>query len=144
MPVIKVWCLPLNQSESDLNHLHRTIVKAVTAIKELGLQDENDMTCLFPSDLMSYGLGEEIIIEINGLFEKPERTVKVHQRLAASVGAAVKKLYPGAKVECFVTSFDPYQGFWTSTELTAKKEESEDDGLNYFCGVESGSRDSNR
>lgn len=144
MPVIKVWCLPLDQSESDLNQLHRTIVKAVTAIEELGLRDENDMTCLFPPDRMSYGLGEEIIIEISGLFEQPERTVEVRRRLAASVGTAVKKLYPDAKIECFVASFNPAQGFWVSAELAPKKKDPWDDGLNYFCGVESGPRDPNR
>lgn len=114
MPVIKVWCLPADQSEEKLNDLHQSIVSAVISIPELGLKDENDMTCLFVPDLMSYGLGEEIIVEISGLFEKPERTDEVRQRLAENVGSNVKKLYPDAKVECFVSSFNPINGFWTS------------------------------
>jgi len=114
MPVIKVWCLPKDQSEDDLNRLHKSIVKAVVSVSELGLKDENDMTCLFVPDLMSYGLGEEIIVEIGGIFEKSERTDEVRQRLAMSVGKSVSALYPRAKVECFVSAFILRQGFWTS------------------------------
>jgi hypothetical protein len=114
MPVIKLWCLPAGQSEDDLRKVHKTVVAAVTAVPELGLKDETQMTCLFPPDLMTYGLGEEIIIEIGGLFEKPERTQDVRQRLAEGVGSAVHALYPNAKVECFIQTFNPNTGFWTS------------------------------
>ena len=114
MPVIKAWCLPSGQTEDDLNLLHQSIVRAVLSVPELGIKSQNDMTCLFPPDLMRYGLGEEIIIEIGGLYEKPERTQEVRQQLAKSVGEAVKKLYSKAKIECFIATFDPSQGFWTS------------------------------
>jgi hypothetical protein len=116
MPIIKVWCLPANQTEEDLNKLHRTIVAAVVSVSELKLKDQNDMIMLFPPDLMQYGLGTEIIIEIGGLFEKPERTEEVRQRLAKTVGLEVHNLYPRAKVECSIQSFNPNQGFWTSAE----------------------------
>lgn len=116
MPVIKAWCLPSGQTEDDLNLLHQAIVKAVVSVTELGIKNQNDMTCLFPPDLMQYGLGKEIIIEIGGLYEKPERTPEVRQRLAKNVGEVVKKLYPKAKVECFIATFNPDQGFWTSEE----------------------------
>ncbi|MBU1102822.1 hypothetical protein KJ853_04200 [Patescibacteria group bacterium] len=87
------------------------------------------MTCLFPPDLMLYGLGEEIIVEIDGLFAKPERTLEVCHRLAACVGSAIKNLYPKAKVECFITNFYPAQGFWTSAKPTV-----------FICQVFSGCR----
>lgn len=114
MPIIKVWCLPASQSEDGLRILHKTIVHAVVSVSKLGLKDQNDMTCLFPPDLMKYGLGEEIIIEVSGLFEKPERTGEVFQELAKNLGESVHALYPDAKVECFIQSFNPTQGFWTS------------------------------
>lgn len=115
MPIIKIWCLPPQQTEQDLNRLHQAIVTAVVGVTELGLKDETEMTCLFVPDLMAYGLGDEIIVEITGLFEKPERTKEVLQRLAENVGKAVQKLYPETnKVECLVYSFNPKQGFWTS------------------------------
>ena len=122
MPVIKVWCLPPGQSEDDLNRLYQNIVEAAVSVTELGLRGGKDITCLFPPDLMQLGLGEEIIIEIGGLFQKPERTPEVRQRLARSVGESVKRLYPKAMVECFVRTIDPSQGFWTSASAEEKKE----------------------
>ncbi len=116
MPVIKVWCLPSGQTEAYLNRLHGEIVAAVISVAELGLHSEKDMTCLYPPDLMKYGLGEEIIVEISGLFEKPERTKDVLQRLAKKVGEVVMDLYPEARAECFVTTVDPFQGFWSGAK----------------------------
>ena len=115
MPVIKVWCLPPNQDERKLKLLHERIVKAVVSIKVLGLKNENDMTCLFVPDLMQYGLGTEIVVEIFGLFEKPERTQSVLDQLAFLVGKAVSESYPSTKkVECFVYPFNrKAQGFWS-------------------------------
>ena len=113
MPVIKVWCLP-QMTEEQLNKLHKNIVHAVVGITELGLKDESDMTCLFPPDMMRYGLGEEIIVEVTGLFEKPERSKNVRRLLAAMLGLRVKEIFPNAHIECFIYPFHPEQGFWSS------------------------------
>ncbi len=115
MPVIKVWCLPSGLTEKQLNHLHQEILRSVVSISELGIKDQNDVTCLFvPDYLMFYSLQKEIIIEVCGLYDKPERTKEVKQRLAENIGRSVKNLYPKAKVECFILTFDPKQGFWVS------------------------------
>lgn len=116
MPVIKVWCLP-SMEEERLNALHQAVVRGVCGVSELGLKDENDMTTLFPSDLMKFGLGTDIIVEITGLDDKPERTQEVRNRLAHNVGGAVREFFPEAKVECFVHPFNHDQnGFWSSHE----------------------------
>jgi hypothetical protein len=115
LPVIKVWCLP-PQTEDELNRLYQAILEAVLSITELRLYDKKAVTVLFPSDMMQYGLGEEIIIEIGSLFKKPERTAEVRQRLAKAVGVAVKKLFPAAMVECSVETIDPSEGFWSSAD----------------------------
>ncbi|MFH1169945.1 MAG: hypothetical protein V1704_00015 [Candidatus Vogelbacteria bacterium] len=115
MPVIKVWGLPANQSEDNLRILHGSIVAAVVELKELGLYSENDMTVLFPPDRMSYGLGDEIIVEIDGLFQRRERTDDVIRRLAKEVGSTISFLYPQAKVECFVQTCYEDRGFWQSS-----------------------------
>ena len=116
MPVIKVWCLPA-QNEAQLRELHQTIVAAVISVSELKLKDENDMTCLFPPDQMQYGLGSEVIVEVTGLFAKRNRTPQIKKRLAKRLGEAVKGLYPNAKVECFVSTFNPKpEGFWSSDQ----------------------------
>lgn len=114
MLVIKVWCLPLME-EKRLNALHKAIVRGVCGVSELGLKDENDMTTLFPSDLMKYGLGTDIFVEITGPDDKPERTQEVRNHLARKVGGAVREFFPGAKVECCVQPFNHDQsGFWSS------------------------------
>jgi hypothetical protein len=101
--------------EDKLNDLHQAIVGAVSCVTELGLKDENDMTTLFPSDLMKYGLGTDIIVEITGLDDKPERTHDVLKRLAKNTGEAVSSFFPDAKVECFVHPFNHSQnGFWST------------------------------
>lgn len=116
MPVIKVWCLP-EMEEAKLNDLHQAIVGAVSGVVELSLKDENDMTTLFPSDLMKYGLGTDIIVEITGLDDKPERTHDVLKRLAKNTGESVSSFFPDAKVECFVHPFNHNQnGFWSTHE----------------------------
>lgn len=115
MPVIKVWCLPAELKEDDLRQLHRQMVNAVVSVRELGLKDQNDMTILFPVDMMKYGLGEEIIVEVE-MFERPERAPEVKKRLVANLGFVLKMHFPKAKVEVGpVKTFNPEtDGFWFS------------------------------
>jgi hypothetical protein len=97
-----------------ISALRLAIPKVVADIKELRLRQE-DVICLFPSDLIGRGCTAPIIIEVIGLFEKPERTDEVRQRLAKELGLAVKKLVPDAEpIECFISPFNPKQGFWSS------------------------------
>ena len=59
--------------------------------------------------------GEEIIVEIGGLYEKTERTKEVQDKLAAAVGKVIKETYPEAKVKVFVSTFNPTtSGLWQS------------------------------
>lgn len=114
MPVIRVNCLP-EQTEDQMRNLHQKIVAAVTSISELGLKSQNDMTCLFPGDMMKYGLGEEIVVEVFGLFIERERTIAVRTRLAEAIGKAIHDLFPESMVEVFVIPFDQFaEAFWSS------------------------------
>lgn len=79
------------------------------------------MTVLFPPDMMKFGLGSEIIIEVTGLFKKPGRTARIRNQLAKQLGAAIETHFPKAKVECFIGPFDPKQGFWTNRPKRASK-----------------------
>ena len=125
MPVIKVWCLP-KVGERKFNQVFKGIVSAVESVPELGLKGEKDMTVLFPTGMMKYGLGTEIIVEVTGLFVKPERTRGVRQRLAQAIGDTVKGLFPKAMVECFVFPFNPTQGFWTNTRIGRRRNKLEE------------------
>jgi hypothetical protein len=129
MPVVKVWCLP-KLSQKKLEYLFVEIVRAVKKFPELNVKGERDMVVLFPTDAMKYGLGSEIIVEVTGLFVKPELTDGVRQRLAQALGITIKGLFPKAMVECFVYPFDPAQGFWMNPRMGRRhkptKQEMED------------------
>lgn len=112
IPIIKVWCLP-KVGQRQLNKLFRSIVAAVESVTELGLKGSNSVTILFPQDMMNYGLGTVIIIEVT-LPKKPGQTAKVRRRLAESLGTTIKDYFPKAVVQCMIHQFDPKQGLWTS------------------------------
>ncbi len=118
MIVIKVWCLPANQSEEDLKRLYQEIMEDVEDVisgPEFCLQGKkSDKVCLFPADLMKYGLGDEIIVEIDGLPDLDSKNLRVRKRLTEYVGRSVGAFYPDAKVKCSIEGFDPSQVVWTS------------------------------
>lgn len=113
MPIIKIWCLP-KLDEENLREIHQSVVNAVEKVEVLGLKGESSITTLFPTDMMSYGLGTEVIIEVCGLFVKPERTPAVRNELARNLVESLHGFFPEAFVECFIQNFDPAQGFWSS------------------------------
>lgn len=112
MPVIKVWGLR-NNTEQDLMAIRNDVRRVVLQIPELRLKNENSVTVLFPKDLMLYGFGRNVIIEII-LFESSERTDEVLNRLAADVGKIVQSGWvpQDTKVECWVQTFNRARGFW--------------------------------
>lgn len=113
MLVIKVWCLP-TQKEEELRELHKAIVAAVVETNLIEVKNQNDMVVLFPSDLMKYGLGEEIIVEIGGLQRR--EGFSMSECLAERVGKAIQSSYPKARVECFINNFNMCS--WNSSKYT--------------------------
>lgn len=113
MPVVKVWCLPPIMKEEQLRELHQAIVAAAVSVPEVGVIDEKTMTTLFPKDMMEYGPGTEIVIEvISGAFEARSLDASVRNRFAESMVRAVKKFFPAAMVECFILPFNREYGFF--------------------------------
>jgi hypothetical protein len=120
MPHITVWCLPSGLLESTMIELHNKIVAAVVGVKELGIPDETYMLNTFPPDMMQYGLGTEIMVHVAELWDKPERTPEVRQRLAEALGKAVKSIFPEAVVAVRLDPpFKPSDGFWTSKDSSS-------------------------
>lgn len=114
MPVIIVYGVPEGTNEDSLKTLSEKFVDIIENIEELGLKD-GEVSVFFPTDRMKWGLGEEIIIMIEGLFERPERTTEVKKRLARALTEETVRRFPAASlVECFVKSFDPNSGFFSS------------------------------
>ncbi len=93
---IRTWCLPAELTEEEMNNLHNAIVNAVISIPETGVSSENDMLNLFPADMMKYGLGTEIFVEILQCELEEEGCAL----LTEAVGKTVKGIFPKANVEC--------------------------------------------
>lgn len=122
MLIIKVWCLP-HLEEAQLNQLHQSLVGAVVGIPKFGVKDEKGVVCLFPSDMMQYGLGEEVIVEVTGVKEMWSRPdTSSWDQLAARLGYAVREHIPNANIECFVYGFRPTNGYWSSGNSTSRTE----------------------
>lgn len=120
-PVMKVWCLPAMPEEA-LNKLHANLVAAAVSIEGLHLADEKDLIVLFPSDLMRYGLGCEILIEYDDVEERWQRNHGELDKLSAKLGNVMKWHFPAAFVQCMVAQGDDYQSFWTS-DKSARRED---------------------
>jgi hypothetical protein len=129
MPIIFVHGIPSYLSElaescadTTLEDLCDRIRTQAAAIPELGITKEQ-VTVFFTSDLLQKGLGEEIIIFVRGLFEKPERTQEVRDRLAQAMIDCLDGLATILRttlVECFVESFNPNSGF-ASKRISASR-----------------------
>lgn len=112
MPVIKAWCLP-HPSLQELSDFRHLLINAAESIPELKLKGQDAVTVIFPHSA-SFGFTRGIIVEVTGLFEQPERTPEVCQVLANNIGFMTSKMFPTAKVECFISLFNPINGFWSS------------------------------
>jgi phenylpyruvate tautomerase PptA (4-oxalocrotonate tautomerase family) len=86
MPVISVSLLPLDLHQEEYEGLVESVRETVTRVLEL---KETDVSVLLPSDLCNKGLGEEIIVSISGLFDQPDRTAELKQRLCEEVAKTV-------------------------------------------------------
>ncbi|MFA6414920.1 MAG: hypothetical protein WC217_01690 [Candidatus Paceibacterota bacterium] len=116
-PVVKVWCLP-KLTEEQLLQVHAEIVATAVKIKELGLKNEDHIVVLFPSDSMSYGLGEVINIDVT-LVKCPQTASAMarQQGLANALGEMIHKMFPKACVECRIHLFDDDNGYWSTDDL---------------------------
>ena len=72
-------------------------------------EEQVSILCFQPDN----NVGRQVIVEISGLYERPERTEVVRVELARVVGEFIHKQYLRATViEVFVQSFNPTSGFW--------------------------------
>ncbi len=104
----------------DLEGLIGQIQSEIASIPELELE-ASQVSVFFPRDLVQLGLGEEVIVSIQGLFEKPGRTPEIRQHLALSVASVIEnfawKYLPQCKlVEVSVNTFNPQTGGFSTAK----------------------------
>lgn len=105
MPVLIVYGLPANTPEINL----KVLIDALKRVTSKAFYDvaPGQVSVFFNKDLCDVGLGEEIIVFVQGLYEKPERTDEVLHGLAVNIAQEVKVRFPDADVECFITTQNP-------------------------------------
>lgn len=119
MPLIVVYGLRKDEySSKSIALIEDCIVAAMLSVEELGLK-KGDISFSFPSDpsIISMGLDAVIIVEL--LFDKPERTFEVKQRLAMVIARAFKKLMgvTHSVIEVAVKRFDPNKDGFARIDL---------------------------
>lgn len=115
MPVVQVWGLPSELTEEQLQQIHRSIVAEAVSMTEFLIKGEKDMTVLFPPDMMAYGLGSEVVIEVvTGMFMRLQLGDWYRQKFARGMVRAVKRVLPEPMVECFIPRFRREDGFYNS------------------------------
>jgi|AP95_1055475.scaffolds.fasta_scaffold17910_3 hypothetical protein len=115
---VKVWCLPRDSGEEALQKLFQDILQSLIDFGDIGVHDKDDAIIMFPADLMDWGLGIDIRMEVLGLPDEQKlRLLQYLNILAEKVGGVVSAHLPDATVDCIVTSpYNDQSGFWTSRE----------------------------
>lgn len=105
MPILIVYGIPTETDKQTLEIFSELMRQRTADIEELGIKKEQ-VSIFFPSDLMTQGLGEEIIVFIDGLTEKPERTEKVKKKLVLNLVDEAHQSFPKATlVECIIRPY---------------------------------------
>jgi hypothetical protein len=110
---VKVWCLP-PENEDTLKGIYGEIVSKIREIPVLSNSEEHLILVLFPSDCMSYGIGEEILVEAE--FQAPCRfTYLTGNELAGRLGQVIASRYLGTQIAVKVKGYDGTTiGSWAS------------------------------
>ena len=110
MPIIRVNGFSQEDLDQWKKRLRIALKKAAAGVEELGIT-QDDVEPLFPIEQKPSA--PEIIVEVLELWEKPERTKEVQDKLANALATAVLAHSPAQKVCCFVDKlFDQQrQGF---------------------------------
>lgn len=66
------------------------------------------MLVLFPRDMMTFGLGEEILIEVTGIEDRPKMKAEVLAGLAHDLASVVAINFPRARIVCRVRQNSPW------------------------------------
>ncbi len=90
MPIVKIYGMPDRIGQHILGSLTVTMQFAVANVEPLGIPP-TDVTVFFPTDQRKAGLGGELVVQIEGLYKKPERTPEVLKQLHESVCECIKE-----------------------------------------------------
>lgn len=106
MPILFVSGVPVTTSQADLEGLGKALQKATSeALSDI---TAGQVSVFFPRDLCLAGLGEEIIISVQCLRQRPNRTDDVLSRVAAKIAQTARIWFREARIiECYIITQDP-------------------------------------
>ena len=105
IPILSVYGIPTEIDKKELEIFSELMRQRTAAVEELKIK-KDQVSIFFPQDLMPQGLGEEIIIFIDGLTEKPERTEKVKRMLVLNLVDEAHMSFPKATlIECIIRPY---------------------------------------
>ena len=116
MLTIKVWCLPA-LSQDKLQDMFWEVVDGVGSVESMvkaGHTGPGNMLILFPSDLMKFGLGTEVLIEVTGLTDVSLRNIRDLDELAEKLAKIVHRFVHKGQINCCVHMADPFTWRWQS------------------------------
>lgn len=108
-PVIKVFLLPA-WDDAQFRLCFNRLVNAVKSVPALQVNNADDLIILFSHDAMVYGVGAEILVEV----DLPEHLVvddDVESRTANAIHAVMQGLLPEAYIQCKVYLFSTDRGY---------------------------------
>jgi len=97
MPVLIVRGIPSAVESDRLNNLAYELASITGICLTI---DPEGVSVFFPSDLLQRGLGEELVCIVDGLFENPDRTNSVRQRLAEAIARALRAFAQDCLPKC--------------------------------------------
>ena len=110
MPLLIIYGVP-DENDDKLIYLMESLKHAIINIQELKLKND-DISFFFPKNILHDKLGKEIIIFVEGLLDKPERTEDVRESLALEIVRTTRLVFRELKlVECFIHPFKQENGF---------------------------------
>lgn len=104
MPHLRIYGIPLNATQKDLEELSAELVRTLVDMPSLGVKAES-IFIFFPADRREAGVGETIICDAV-LFDTPERTQVVRQEFVDRVTDAIQKIFPKSTAKCLAFKFD--------------------------------------
>lgn len=119
MPFITVWNFEEGNEGFNFGRdarLLASLKKACLSVSELNLEHDNDVTANMAGRYPYSGHAakdDPLIIIVELLFDKPERTFEVRQKLAKVLGDATKLFVGDRTVEVAIKRFNPERdAFW--------------------------------
>lgn len=99
MPFITILGMPTGMDQSKLEALTKMIQESISLIPILDVP-ANEVFVFYQPDMQEAGLGEELGAKIEGLFQKPERTIEVLRSLQEAVCNCLRQFAQATLPQC--------------------------------------------